>query len=219
MKIQSISLFQKTASILWVVALLAFVTTAHATIQIIQFGGSLGDAYSPKSVDVAVGDTIRWEGSFSVHPLSSTSVPAGAQSFHQASGTVFDYPVAVAGTYLYQCDVHVGLGMTGSFTASVPTGIENNKISLRPGAFRLWQNFPNPFNPTTTISFDVPFQTRVSITVYNLLGEPVATLVDEILPAGRFSTVWNAASMPSGVYFYRLQSGSLTDTRKLVLLK
>jgi hypothetical protein len=154
-----------------------------------------------------------------MHPLSSTSVPAGAQSFHQASGSVFSYPVTVTGMYLYQCDFHVSLGMTGSFNASAVTGIKSDRTSFQPDAFRLEQNYPNPFNPTTTISFDIPFQTYVSIKVYNLIGREVAALVSENMAAGSYSKTWNAASIPSGVYFYRLQTGSFTDTRKLVLLK
>ncbi|MGA3286710.1 MAG: T9SS type A sorting domain-containing protein [Bacteroidota bacterium] len=219
MKKQSILVFQRTTSIVWVVMLLAVATTAHATTHVIQFGGSFGLTYSPNSLNVFVGDTVKWEGDFSMHPLSSTSVPAGAQSFHQASGSVFTYPVAVAGMYLYQCDFHFSAGMTGSFTASAATGIENDRISFRPDAFGLKQNYPNPFNPTTTVSFDIPFQTYVSIKVYNLVGQEVATIVSENMAAGSYSKIWNAASMPSGVYFYRLQTGSFTDTRKLVLLK
>ena len=101
-----------------------------------------------------------------MHPLSSASVPSGAQSFHQASGSVFFYFVKVAGTYKYQCDFHFSIGMTGSFVTSV-TGIKNDLLSLKPDAFMLDQNFPNPFNQTTTVSFDIPFQIFVSIKTYN----------------------------------------------------
>jgi plastocyanin len=218
MKTQSILVCQRTALILWVVVLLAFVTTAHATTHVVQFGGSFGFTYSPNSMNVSVGDTVKWEGDFSMHPLSSTSVPAGAQSFHQATGSIFFYPVTVAGMYLYQCDHHFSSGMIGSFNTSA-TGIENDRTSFQPNAFRLGQNFPNPFNPTTTISFDIPFQTYVSIKVYNLVGQEVATIVSENMAAGSYSKIWNAASTPSGIYFYRLQTGSFTDTRKLILLK
>lgn len=205
-------------SILWIVVFLIPTTAMHATTHIIQFGGSLGLNYSPNSLNVSVGDTVQWEGDFSMHPLSSTSVPVGAQSFHQATGSLFFYPVTVAGVYLYHCDFHFSAGMTGSFNATT-TGIEINRTSFQPDAFRLGQNFPNPFNPTTTISFDIPFQTYVSIKVYNLVGQEVAIIVNENMTAGSYSKVWNAASMSSGIYFYKLQTQSFTDTRKLVLLK
>jgi plastocyanin len=213
-------------SIVWITLLLWPATAVHATTYIIMFGGSLGDAYSPKSLNASVGDTIQWEGDFSVHPLSSTSVPAGAASFHHTSGGIFAYHITVAGTYQYQCDVHASLGMTGSFTALV-TGIEDSRASLRPGAFKLDQNYPNPFNPTTMISFDLPFQSFVSIKVYNLVGQEVATIVNENMPAGSYARIWNAASVPSGVYFYRLQARAIadgrgstfTETRRLIVLK
>jgi plastocyanin len=218
MKTQSILAFQRKTSIVCSIVLLAVVTTVHATTHVVQFGGTIGLNYSPNSLNVSVGDTVKWEGDFSMHPLSSTSVPTGAQSFHQATGNVFFYPVVVDGTYLYQCDFHFSAGMTGSFNTTA-TDIENNRIPSQPDAFRLGQNFPNPFNPTTTISFDIPFQTHVSIKVYNLIGQEVAVIMNENMTAGSYSKIWNAASMPSGIYFYRMQSGSSTDIRKLVLIK
>jgi hypothetical protein len=85
--------------------------------------------------------------------------------------------------------------------------------------FRLAQNYPNPFNPTTTIRFSIPRSGHVTLRVYNTLGEEVSTLLDEYLPAGEHATEWNRGNLASGVYFYRLQSGDLLDTRKLVLLR
>jgi plastocyanin len=211
--------FQKTAWTLWVLALLALTLSARAATHVVQFGGTFGLTYSPNSLNVSLGDTVQWQGDFSMHPLSSTSVPAGAANFHQASGSIFMYPVTVAGTYLYQCDFHFSAGMTGSFTAFQTTGIENDRNTFRPDAFRLGQNFPNPFNPTTTISFDIPYQTYVSIKVFNLVGQEVATIVNGTMKAGSYTKIWDASSVSSGVYFYRMQTGSFTDIRKLVLLK
>ena len=88
-----------------------------------------------------------------------------------------------------------------------------------PQAFSLAQNFPNPFNPTTTIQFDLPKAGHATLKVYNSLGEEVAALVAGDLPAGSFQTVWNAGGMPSGTYFYRLITGDFSQTRKLVLMK
>jgi len=88
-----------------------------------------------------------------------------------------------------------------------------------PTHFTLAQNYPNPFNPTTTISFDIPYRTRAILVVYNLLGQHIATLVDEEREAGRYRVEWNAGSIASGVYLYRLEAGSFVQTMKLVLLK
>ncbi|MDR3627646.1 MAG: T9SS type A sorting domain-containing protein [Ignavibacteriaceae bacterium] len=210
----------ENTSFVILLALFILATTAiHATTYIVQFGGTFGLAYSPNSLNVFVGDTIKWQGDFSMHPLSSTSVPTGAVTFHQGSGSVFSYIVTTPGMYNYQCDFHFSAGMTGSFNALNLTNIKNNRTSFPKGTFRLEQNFPNPFNPTTLISFEIPFQAMVSITVYNLIGQKVATLVNENMTAGSYSKSWNAAAIPSGVYIYRLQAGALAATRKLILIK
>ena len=85
--------------------------------------------------------------------------------------------------------------------------------------FRLYQNYPNPFNPNTTISFSLPVRSFVSLKIFDMVGREAAALVAEELPAGNHSKQWNAANMPSGIYFYRLQVGLFTETKKLVLLK
>ncbi len=88
-----------------------------------------------------------------------------------------------------------------------------------PTNFMLEQNYPNPFNPSTNISFNLPSRSFVSLKVFDVLGKEVASIVSEILSAGNYSRQWNAAGMPSGVYFYRLQAGSYIETKKLVLLR
>ena len=88
-----------------------------------------------------------------------------------------------------------------------------------PAAFRLHANYPNPFNPETTIPFDVPARTHVRLTVFNTLGQRVATLVDEPLAAGRYRAAFGAADLPSGLYLYRLEAGAHRATKTMVLLK
>ncbi|MDZ7267059.1 MAG: T9SS type A sorting domain-containing protein [candidate division KSB1 bacterium] len=88
-----------------------------------------------------------------------------------------------------------------------------------PADYALAQNFPNPFNPTTVISFSLPASVKVKLEVFNALGQKVATLVNHKLPAGSHTATWNAASMPSGIYFYKLEAGSFSQTRKMVLAK
>ncbi|MGA3244051.1 MAG: T9SS type A sorting domain-containing protein [Bacteroidota bacterium] len=91
--------------------------------------------------------------------------------------------------------------------------------TLTPSDFSLQQNFPNPFNPTTTIRFTLPQRSHVRLTVADLLGRDIATVVDGELEAGTHSSVFDGNQFSSGVYFYRLQSGSLVQTKKLVLIK
>jgi plastocyanin len=198
--------------------ILAAAASTAATKYVVKFGGTLGSAYSPNFLSISVGDTIQWQGDFSTHPLSSATIPEAAPSWHNATGSVFDYVVIVAGTYEYQCDVHGGDGMVGSFVAIV-TGVDNKQTVGQPAFFGLEQNSPNPFNPSTTIRFELPHASNVSLTVYNLLGQEVATLVNEEKSAGIFDVQFNATTLASGVYVYRMQAGSFVETKKLILIR
>jgi hypothetical protein len=80
-------------------------------------------------------------------------------------------------------------------------------------------NYPNPFNPSTTIEFALPHAGYVTLKVYSVLGEEVATLIAGERAAGSFRATWDASSMPSGVYFYRLTAGEYVQTKKAVLMK
>ena len=100
----------------------------------------------------------------------------------------------------------------------VLTEVAENRPGI-PDNFGISQNYPNPFNPSTNISFNIPKRSQVSLKVFDLLGREVATIVSEEMSAGSYSRTWNAVNMPSGVYFYRLQSGSFNETKKLVLLR
>jgi len=86
-----------------------------------------------------------------------------------------------------------------------------------PATYSLDQNYPNPFNPSTTIRYELPSSSHVRISVFNVLGQVIATLVDEVQDAGYKSVVWKAGNVASGVYFYRLQSASFVQTRKMLL--
>jgi tetratricopeptide (TPR) repeat protein len=88
-----------------------------------------------------------------------------------------------------------------------------------PTEFALHQNYPNPFNPTTTIKYDLPIETRVTLKLYDLLGREVRTLVDRQMPAGFHQATVDGSALASGVYLYRIDAGSFTHVRKLVLLK
>jgi len=115
--------------------------------------------------------------------------------------------------------VHVGsrmvidnLAFSGSATA---VGDEPGV----PGEFALQQNYPNPFNPSTSIRYALPGSGRTALTVSNLLGETVATIVDAEQPAGTYEVRFDAGGLPSGLYFYTLRSGTFTETRRMMLLK
>jgi hypothetical protein len=86
-------------------------------------------------------------------------------------------------------------------------------------SFGLSANYPNPFNPQTKISFSIPKESYITLKVYDLLGKEVAILAQEKKEAGEYSVVWNAGSVPSGVYFYRLVAGNFVETKKMILMK
>ncbi len=102
--------------------------------------------------------------------------------------------------------------------SALSLSVEFNVSNIPESAF-LQQNYPNPFNPSTTISFSLPSQSFVSLRIFDLLGREVATIVSEEMSAGNYSKRWNAANISSGIYFYRLQAGTLTETKKLLLLR
>ena len=93
------------------------------------------------------------------------------------------------------------------------------RIFSSPGRFVLNQNYPNPFNPTTTISWYSPLSGRQTLKIYDILGNEITTLVNEFKPAGNYEVMFDGSNFPSGVYYYRLQSGKFTETKKLVLLR
>jgi hypothetical protein len=106
-----------------------------------------------------------------------------------------------------------------SLLSSIITGTDNLQIDVPIKSSYLNQNYPNPFNPATTFSFSLQSRSFVSLKVFDLLGREVATIVSEDLSSGNYSRQWNASAAPSGTYFYRLQTGSFVETKKLVLLK
>ncbi|GEM_PF-3637387 len=117
-----------------------------------------------------------------------------------------------------------------------PTGSVDYRLKLEPGAivfsptgvddqqqlpqdFNLAQNYPNPFNAHTVIRFAVPEDCHVTLDVYNILGQEVASLFDENVAAGYYSVNWNATSLPSGAYFYKFTAGAYQSAKRLLLLK
>ena len=98
------------------------------------------------------------------------------------------------------------------------TGIVTNSNEI-PSEFRLSQNYPNPFNPSTIIRFSMPEESFVTIKVFNTLGEEITTLINENIIAGDYEVEFDASKLPSGIYFYKLQSESFIEAKKMVLLR
>ena len=104
------------------------------------------------------------------------------------------------------------------------TGVKEVESPDLPTTYSLSQNYPNPFNPSTEIKFDIPIRSHVTLTVFNVLGQRVATLVDKEMPPGSYVADWNSTSdngkeVTSGVYFYKLEADDFIQTKKMLLLK
>jgi enterochelin esterase family protein len=106
----------------------------------------------------------------------------------------------------------------GMFFPGPALPVEEDK-AVTPPVFALLQNYPNPFNPRTNIDYRIPEAGWVTLTVFDLLGRAIATLVNEKKAPGTYQVAWDAAGQPSGVYYYRLTAGSFTQTRKLLLVR
>ncbi len=116
------------------------------------------------------------------------------------------------GTFFYRLKQ---IDFLGTYKYSDEIEVEVNA----PLTFGLEQNYPNPFNPSTNIKYSVPETGSIKLSIYNVLGEEVAVLVDRIVQVGFYEVTFDASNLPSGVYFYRLQAGSFVETKKMVLLK
>ncbi len=101
------------------------------------------------------------------------------------------------------------------------TGLEKYRAGneLMPSSLQLFQNYPNPFNPSTTIKFNLPRSSEVTLKIYNILGEEVATLLSASLLSGSYKYEWDASGLASGVYLYKLEAGEHVEVRKMVLMK
>jgi photosystem II stability/assembly factor-like uncharacterized protein len=131
-----------------------------------------------------------------------------AQGFQNLIG--FALAIGIDGT-IYSTTVEDVYKSTGT------TGVGYNELSIND--FQLAQNYPNPFNPSTTISYSLPVQHQVSLKVYDVLGNEVASLVNEEQNAGSHSINFSAAQLSSGIYFYRLNIGNFSETKSMILIK
>jgi hypothetical protein len=153
-------------------------------------------------------------------PVYSTGNGSGTNSFTFTGGTTtvdsvcFQTYDATQTTLLDEFVVPVKF----YFGSQPLTGVTTNSSEVLT-EFRLSQNYPNPFNPSTNISYQLSVTSNVSLKVFDILGREILTLVNERKTAGSYQVQWNAAGMPSGIYFYRMQAGYFSDTKKLILVK
>jgi len=129
-------------------------------------------------------------------------------------------------SFQIKCIVTDASNSTVTVTQEVSSGVPlpkqqavNDNAVVKEFKTELLDNYPNPFNPSTKISYSLKTEGRVSLKIYNTLGEEVIKLVDEIKPAGSYEAVFNASELPSGIYIYRMQSGEYVSSKKMLLIK
>ncbi|MCB0724202.1 MAG: T9SS type A sorting domain-containing protein [Ignavibacteriae bacterium] len=195
-----------------------------ATTHTIEVGAGSGFEFVPSSTNAIVGDTILFQWVDGDHTTTcdnstGTSLPVGAATWDEpmnSGSTTFTYIITVAGTYNYKCIPHFP-SMVGTINATVSSIFQTS--SSLPERYNLNQNYPNPFNPSTNIKFDIANTGPVKITIYNSLGMQVETLVNENLSPGSYQVNWNASSISSGTYFYRIETDGFVETKKMLLIK
>jgi plastocyanin len=177
----------------------------HAATHTITFGGAAGFNYQPSTLQAQVGDLIVFQGNFGSHPLSSVSVPAGASSFAQNSGTAdFSYTLTIEGEYSYQCDFHAASGMVGSFSVVNPL-----KISSQPVTEINSEVYPNP--ATDAISFSVNTSLEGSIAhIYSLSGQLIKSENLAINTTQRIAV----NDLEAGIYLVRITNSNGTTFSK-----
>jgi len=195
-------------------------TGATATYQVTISGGS----GTKVAVDIAAsaGTILPFD---SALLLSGTELLTnGTKSYTNGKYTYslnYTAPPSAGTQTLYA----TGLPSTGSgwnfapdkiITITSATGVEETSVPVQ---YSLEQNYPNPFNPVTIISYSIPEESFVSLKIYDLKGREMKSLVDEVKSAGIYKIAFDASGLSSGVYFYRIDAGKYTQTKKFVLLK
>lgn len=173
----------------------------------------------PETVEVAPGDTVQFTAlGFDAFNQSVPVTP----SWSTSGGTIDANGLFVAGETAGRFEVRAEEPTTGRVAVArvfndIPVATEETEKP--PGDFRLLPNYPNPFNQTTTIPYDLPTPARVRLVVYDVLGRTVAMLIDGDQTAGSHQVSFDARALPSGLYFYRLTADAHRATRSLLLLR
>jgi hypothetical protein len=198
--------------------------------KVIPFIHNQGIVSEIKNLSVQLLCNDPWITSISPNVRTLADIPSGSTKSPASSFSVKYDESQFPGYFNFKVEIlSDGWTYWEDSTMAVVTGVE--KEDLLPLTFMLEQNYPNPFNPTTNIRFSVPSgrdlvengrianRGFVSLRVYDLLGNEVATLVNEVKPAGTYEVTWNARNLSSGVYFYKLQAGSYVETKKMLMIK
>jgi hypothetical protein len=153
-------------------------------------------------------------------------IPSPANRIGYSSNTEYVDSNLVNGTHYYKLTATDFSGNEGGPSLELPINITSvrEEEGAVPKEFALFQNYPNPFNPYTQIKFSVANRTKAELSVYNILGQRVKTLLDEEMEAGNYVATWNGRDekgydVSSGIYFYKLNTKEFTQTKKMLLVR
>ena len=187
-------------------------TTNGGANWIVQTSGTTnslsGVYFTDMNTGIAVGDT----GTI----LRTTN--GGASWITQTSGTTKD----LFGVSFTDANNGTAVGRDGTILRTTNGGatfVEEEEMDEMPTEFLLFRNYPNPFNPSTSIQYAVSSRQFVTLKVYDILGNEIETLVNEEKSTGTYEITWYAENLPSGVYFYKMTGGNYSETKKMLLLK
>jgi plastocyanin len=179
--------------------------------------------FSPDNLTISLGDTVNFVLP-SIHnaiEVSQSTWNADGITSNGGFATPFGGGIVVLkqiGTHYYVCFNHANLGMKGIIDVNAQTGVAVRDARI-PSTYSLEQNFPNPFNPATTISFSLPTAQQVTLEVFDVIGRQVGVLVNERKEPGSYTFTFDASGLPSSVYIYELKAGTFVQVRKMTLVK
>ena len=183
--------------------------------------------------DISIPTTDKIHDLFVINPTTLYAACDGGKIFYTTNNGVNWYSQYTADSHDFYAITFTdsshgfAVGNSGSVLKTISTGTVTQVkdiASKMPEEFRIYPNYPNPFNPTTTIRYDLPSTSRVKLRIYNILGQVIATLVDEVQTSGYKSVTWRADNSPSGIYFYSIIADGMNgkilyDVRKMILIR
>ena len=208
---------KKFSTLLFFIAFgIMFSFKSYATIHTIVVGNN---TFTPNAVSAVTGDTIRWIWGNGNHTttndgLPPTVLPAGAAPWSAVmnnAGSVFDYVLMIAGNYTYKCIPH---GFTGTLTVSLSTGLPTFSPSVNHLDVLI-----SLLNTNAEINYFIPADGKVNLSIYDLTGRKIATVLDKELSRGEYSIRWDANSVPQGTYLCRIESKEFVSTKKFIISK
>lgn len=175
-------------------------------------------SFTPANITIAHGDTVNWNCTAGFHNVRHLGNPSLFGNTAASAPWTYQFVFNNSGDSVFHYDCEIHSQMQGAVTVQPPNAAEPLTHST-PVSFSLSQNYPNPFNPVTHIRFDLANTGPVTLDVFNLMGQKIAELVNSPLSAGSYNVSFDASSLPTGLYVYRLAADGQTVQKKMMLLK